>query len=156
MIRFLLKVAVWGGYTPFSDTEMESSRENGNQKSRLYTLRHCIKTRVLSFPKSCYRFCLLSNLIVFSGGGLSVLEMGVFQLSVSVKAFLVKSQQMSCFPFMFLSFCFHVPFIWISHCIHLCPFMFRSFCIMFLSCYFHFPFMFFPLGIHVLSFSVAM
>ena len=43
------------------------------------------------------------SLIVFSIGGLSVLEMRCFQLSVGVKESLVESQQMSSFPFMFLS-----------------------------------------------------
>ena len=40
-------------------------------------------------------FSFLFTLVVFSGGGLSVLEMCFYQLSVGVKASLVGSQHMS-------------------------------------------------------------
>lgn len=72
---------------------------------------------------------VFKTLIVFSGGGLSVVEMGIFQLCVGVKASLVESQQMTLFPFMFLSCCmnflscsFHVPFI-----MHSCPVIVRRY-----------------------------
>jgi hypothetical protein len=73
------------------------------------------------------------SLIVFSIGGLSVLEMRCFQLSVGVKESLVESQQMSSFPFMFLSLWFHVVFI----SLHV-PFILHYFPFMFLSCSFNF------------------
>ena len=47
-------------------------------------------------------------LIVFSGGGLSLLEMWLFQLPVGVTASLVESQQVSPFPSISLSFRIHV------------------------------------------------
>ena len=79
------------------------------------------------------------------------LETWFFQLSVGVKASLSESQQMSCFPSMVFSFCFHDPFTLISCCIHIpsCSFHFALF-------FFHLPLILLPYGIHVLSFSVLM
>ena len=57
----------------------------------------------------------------------------IFQLSVGVKESLVESQQMSSFPFMFLSLWFHVVFI----SLHV-PFILHYFPFMFLSCSFNF------------------
>ena len=62
----------------------------------------------------------------------------VVQFSVGVKASLVESQQMSRFPFMFLSLCFRAPFNWISFCINslYVPFI-LFFPFVFLVCSFH-------------------
>ena len=101
-------------------------------------------------PKIILLFFVFNTLIVFSGGGLSVLEMWFFQLSVGVKASTVESKHISFFPLMCLSFWFQ--FVFIS--LHV-PFILHSFPFMFLSFAFHVPFMFFSFGIHVLSCSVA-
>ena len=106
----------------------------------------------MSFLMSQNHVRVFFLLLSFSqGGGLSVLEMLFFQLSVDVKVSLAESQQMSCLSFMFLSRCFYVPFMLISCCIHFPSCSFH--CVL---CSFHVPFMISSLGIHILSFSVAM
>ena len=78
--------------------------------------------------------------IVFSGGGLYVLDIWIFQLSAGVKASSVESQQMSSFVFISSP----VPFM-----LHSCPFMLQSCPFMFLSCSFRVPFMFLSCSCHV-------
>ena len=103
----------------------------------------CIKTRVIwNAPNHVIVFF---TRVVFSGGGLSVLDIWIFQLSAGVKASLVESQQMSSFVFISSP----VPFM-----LHSCPFMLQSCPFMFRSCSCHVPVIFAFISFHVRSLCI--